>query len=139
MTVPTVTTVPTVPTVPAQLVLSPLGHTWVLDLDGTLVKHNGHLTDGTDTLLDGASEFLARIPAGDLIIIVTSRTEQHRVKTEAFLAEHGIRYDHLIVGAPYGERIVVNDAKPSGLRTAHAISTPRDTAPAVRIVVDDAL
>ncbi len=57
-----------------ELVLSPLGHTWFLDLDGTLVKHNGHLTDGRDTLLPGADELLAQIPAGDLVVIITSRT-----------------------------------------------------------------
>ncbi|MCA1984223.1 HAD family acid phosphatase [Nocardioides nematodiphilus] len=122
-----------------QLVLSPLGHTWFLDLDGTLVKHNGHLLDGADTLLDGATELLDQIPAGDMVVLVTARTEDHREKTEAFLAEHGIRYDHLILGAPYGERIVVNDAKPSGLVTALAISTPRDTAPAVAVRIDGAL
>ncbi|WGL51919.1 hypothetical protein P5P86_18445 [Nocardioides sp. BP30] len=121
----------------SELVLSPLGHTWFIDLDGTLVRHNGHLLDGTDTLLDGATEFLAQIPAGDLVVIVTARTEEHREKTEAFLAEHGVRYDHLILAAPYGERIVVNDAKPSGLVTALAVSTPRDVAPALTIAVDE--
>lgn len=123
----------------SELVLSPLGHTWILDLDGTLVKHNGHLTDGADTLLEGAGAFLEQIPAGDMVVITTSRTEEHRAATVAFLAAHGIRYDHIIFGAPYGERIVVNDAKPSGLRTAHAVCTARDTVPAVRVVVDDTL
>ena len=122
-----------------ELVLSPLGHTWFLDLDGTLVKHNGHLLDGGDTLLDGALELLAQIPSGDMVVIVTARTEDHREKTEAFLAEHGIRYDHLILGAPYGERIVVNDAKPSGLTTALALSTPRDQAPALTVRIDESL
>jgi hypothetical protein len=119
-----------------ELVLSPLGHTWILDLDGTLVKHNGHLLDGFDTLLDGAQAFLDQIPDGDLVLIVTARTEEHRERTEAFLLEHGVRYHHLIMGAPYGERIVVNDAKPSGLATAIAVGTERDRAPALAVVVD---
>ena len=40
--------------------LSPLGHTWILDLDGTIVKHNGYKIDGYDTFLDGAKEFLEK-------------------------------------------------------------------------------
>ena len=32
------------------LTLSPLGHTWILDLDGTIVKHDGYLT-GWEELL----------------------------------------------------------------------------------------
>lgn len=123
----------------SELVLSSLGHTWFLDLDGTLVKHNGYLLDGTDTLLDGATAFLDQIPVGDLVVIVTARAEEHRERTERFLAEHGIRYDHLILDAPHGERIVVNDAKPSGLGTARAVTTERDAAPSLAIVVDHAL
>lgn len=40
-----------------KLILSTLAHTWILDLDGTIVKHNGYKLDGTDTLLEGAKEF----------------------------------------------------------------------------------
>ena len=42
---------------PRDLRLSPLKHTWVLDFDGTLVKHNGYKT-GNDEWLPGAVEFL---------------------------------------------------------------------------------
>jgi len=122
-----------------ELVLSPLGHTWFFDLDGTLVKHNGHLTDGQDSLLPGAEALLKQIPADDLVVIVTSRTEAHREATEQFLAECGIRYDHIIFGAPFGERIVVNDAKPSGLMTAVALNGTRDEAPSLRVRVDASL
>jgi hypothetical protein len=122
-----------------ELALSPLGHTWFLDLDGTLVKHNGHLTDDGDTLLPGALALLAGIPADDLVVIVTSRAEIHRVATEVFLAENGIRYDHIIFGAPVGERIVVNDAKPSGLRTAVSVSLDRDQGPQLAVIVDQNL
>ena len=34
-----------------RFTLSPLPKTWILDLDGTLVKHNGYKTDGRDSLL----------------------------------------------------------------------------------------
>ncbi len=122
-----------------DLVLSALGHTWFLDLDGTLVKHNGHLTDGQDTLLRGADALLAQIPADDLVVIVTSRAEAHREPTEQFLADHHVRYDHIIFDAPFGERIVVNDAKPSGLVTALAVTGTRDEAPPVRVLIDESL
>jgi hypothetical protein len=123
----------------SELVLSPLGHTWFLDLDGTLVKHNGHLTDGQDDLLPGADALLAQIPPDDLVVIVTSRAEAFRDATEQFLADHRIRYDHIIFGAPFGERIVVNDAKPSGLRTAVSVSVTRDQGPHVTVTVDESL
>jgi ribonucleotide monophosphatase NagD (HAD superfamily) len=122
-----------------ELVLSALGHTWFFDLDGTLVKHNGHLTDGHDSLLPGAEALLKQIPADDLVVIVTSRAEAYREATEQFLAERGIRYDHIIFGAPFGERIVVNDAKPSGLVTAVALNGTRDEAPSLRVRVDTSL
>lgn len=109
-----------------KLKVSPLAKTWVLDLDGTLVKHNGYKLDGKDTLLDGAAEFLHRIPKEDLVVIITSRTEKEKRLTERFLKENGIRYDHIIYNAPYGERILINDRKPSGLNTALSFNPPRD-------------
>ena len=40
---------------PETLTLSPLPHTWILDVDGTLCVHNGHLNGG-DELLAGVKE-----------------------------------------------------------------------------------
>lgn len=117
--------------------LSSLGKTWVLDLDGTLVKHNGYKLDGHDTLLPGAKEFLQNITPQDLVIIVTSRKEDVREETIAFLYENQIRYDYIIWNAPYGERIVVNDKKPSGLKTAVAVNVERDEAPDVTFVINE--
>lgn len=119
------------------LKLSPLGHTWILDLDGTIVKHNGYMIDGHDTFLEGAKEFLARIPEGDMLIFLTSRTEEEREMTEHFLEENGVRYDYILFGAPYGERILVNDTKPSGLHTALAISCDRDALGHIDIMIDE--
>ena len=113
---------------PTELPLSPLGHTWILDLDGTLVKHNGYKLDGYDSFLDGAKEFLDRIDPQDMVILLTSRTEDVRVETELFLHEHGVRFDLILYGVPYGERILINDDKPSGLRMAIAIRKKRDAS-----------
>lgn len=109
-----------------KLELSPLGHTWILDLDGTVVKHNGYKLDGYDTLLDGVKEFLDAIPKEDMVIFLTSRTEELSESTEKFLTAHRIRYDRIIYGAPYGERILMNDCKVSGLETAKAVNVKRD-------------
>lgn len=108
-----------------KITLSPLGHTWIFDLDGTIVKHNGY-KEGGDVLLLGAKEFIESLPEGDMVIIVTARKEEYREKTEKFLKENGVRYDHIIFGAPYGERIVINDKKPSGLPVSVAVNTERD-------------
>lgn len=108
------------------LELSPLGHTWIFDLDGTLVKHNGYKTDGHDSLLPGVKNFFEQLPEEDFVLIATSRKSEYAVETEAFLKGNGIRFDSIVYGIPYGERLLVNDEKPSGLKTAFAINTRRD-------------
>ena len=120
-----------------ELPLSPLGHTWILDLDGTLVKHNGYKLDGEDTFLEGAEAFLASIPPKDMVVILTSRTEDVREQTEVFLHEHGVRYDAILYNVPYGERILINDDKPSGLRMAIAVEKQRDSGLRLRIIEDE--
>ena len=108
-----------------ELTLSPLGHTWVLDFDGTLVKHNGYM-NGKDEWLPGALEFLHSIPEGDYILILTSREKEARQQTEAFIKAAGVRYDDIKFEMPMGERILFNDDKPSGLRCAYAVNPKRD-------------
>ena len=122
-----------------EIILSTLGHTWILDLDGTIVKHNGYKIDGTDTFLPGAKEFLDNIPDKDMIIFLTSRKEEYRNITENFLKENNIRYNHIIFGAPYGERILINDDKPSGLKMSVAITGERDAGIIPIIVENDNL
>lgn len=110
-----------------------------MDLDGTLVKHNGYLTDGRDTLLKGAREFIDAIPKGDKIIILTSRKEEYKEQTLSFLSEENIRFDDIIFGLPYGERIIVNDKKPSGLKVSLAVDLERDKGDFPDINIDDSL
>lgn len=109
-----------------ELILSALPKTWIFDLDGTLVKHNGYLTDGTDILLDGAREYLAEIPAEDKIIILTARGREYEKMTRDFLELNQIRYDRILFQMPAGERILINDRKPSGISMAVAIDMDRD-------------
>lgn len=119
--------------------LSPLGHTWILDLDGTIVKHNGYKIDGYDSFLEGAEEFLRSIPKEDMVIFVTSRTDEYIGQTKRFLEENHVRYDTIIHNAPYGERILVNDAKPSGLETAIAVNISRDNKWSKNVMIDEQL
>lgn len=119
--------------------VSSLGKTWILDLDGTIVKHNGYKTDGIDTLLEGAKGFMDQIPDSDMIVFITSRKEEYREMTELFLCEHQIRYDYIIFEAPYGERILINDRKPSGLNMSIAINTNRNEFLKDEFVVDEDL
>lgn len=122
-----------------ELEMSALPKTWILDLDGTIVKHNGYKIDGKDSLLSGAKEFLNQIQEEDMVIIVTSRKEEYRDITEQFLREHQIRYDHIIFEAPYGERILINDRKPSGLKMAYAIDTERNVISNIEIVINKSI
>lgn len=122
-----------------QIILSPLGHTWILDLDGTIIKHNGYKTDGYDSFLDGAESFLRDIPETDMIVFITSRTDAVKEVTEKFLAKHGIRYNQIIYNAPFGERILINDCKPSGLRTIVALNIERDIFPKIQLRIDEKL
>ncbi len=107
------------------LCLSKLNHTWLFDLDGTIVKHNGHLS-GHDEMLPGVKELWDAIPYHDLIIILTSRSEKYRDQTIRFLDLHNLRYNHILFDLPVGERILLNDTKPGGLLTAVALNVTRD-------------
>lgn len=110
-----------------ELILSTLPKTWIFDLDGTLLKHNGYKLDGKDTLLDGVKEYLDELPKEDKIIILTSRLEEYGEMTIEFLREQEIRFDQILFEMPMGERILVNDRKPSGLDMAVALNLERDS------------
>lgn len=122
-----------------KLILSPLGHTWILDLDGTIVKHNGYKIDGRDTFLEGAEAFLKSLPEQDKVIFLTSREENLKERTESFLKEHGIKFDCILYSMPYGERILFNDCKPSGLKMGIAVNVQRDIFRKPEIVIDENL
>ena len=108
------------------LVMSTLPKTWILDLDGTLLLHNGCRMPEGDQVLAGARAFLDGLPREDYILILTSRAQAEADSTLAFLREQGIRYDKILFDMPMGERIVVNDRKPSGLDMAWAVNLDRN-------------
>jgi hypothetical protein len=104
---------------------SNLNRTWIIDLDGTVFKHNGY-KEGKDILLTGVKELWNSFLPNDMIIIVTARDESERDKTIDSLIFHQLKFDKIIFGAPTGERIVINDIKPEGLKTALAWNVERD-------------
>ncbi|HCC00496.1 MAG TPA: hypothetical protein DEP42_04675 [Ruminococcaceae bacterium] len=109
----------------SSIFLSDLGHTWLVDVDGTILEHNGHKS-GRERLLPGVEDFWKKIPPEDYIILLSSRDESSRSATLAFLEKYGIRYNRVIFGLPVGERVLINDEKLSGLKTAIAENLKRN-------------
>lgn len=108
-----------------ELVLSCLPKTWLIDIDGVILKHNGH-QQNDEVLLPGVEEFWQQISKQDFVILLTARTEDLRDTTLFLLDQHNLRYNIAIFGVPTGERICINDKKPSGLLTSYAINLLRD-------------
>ena len=108
-----------------MITVSSLPKTWIIDVDGTIFRHNGHL-NGEDVLLPGVTELFLTIPFEDVIVLMTARNEVDREATIGALTKYGIRFNHIIFNIPVGERLLINDTKPSGLLTAHAFNVVRD-------------
>jgi len=109
----------------STLRLSTLSHTWLIDMDGVVCPHNGHLR-GDQGLLPGVRELWASIPTTDRIVLLSARGAEHEAATLALMAAEGLRVDHALFGLPVGERILINDIKPGGLLTAVAVNLIRD-------------
>ena len=104
-----------------------MAHTWFIDLDGTILKHNGYIVDKKDSLLRGVKKFFKQIPRKDKIIITTSRKSNYLKKTKSFLKKNKIRYNQIIHNLPFGERILMKDIKPKKkLKTSISINLKRD-------------
>lgn len=105
-----------------------LSKTILTDLDGTLVKHEQRVINGSMdmTLLPGVADRLNEWKTkGYYIIIITGRPAS-RKQTKAQLAKAGIYYDDLVMGVGRGLRVLINDIKPDGTITAKAYNVFRD-------------
>ncbi len=100
------------------------------DIDGTLLKHHGGLypiTQNEPEILPDVIDVISTWKGKDYkIILTTGRPESMRKLTVDQLNSVGIFYDMLIMGLPRGERIVINDTKPDGTKTARAINIERN-------------
>ena len=121
-----------------KISLSPLIHTWIIDLDGTILIHNGY-KNGGDKLIENAKNFIDSIPKEDYILFLTARKDDAKDETLVFLKKNGIRFNEIIFNMPTGERILVNDMKPSGLKMSRAVNIKRDKMPRFQIFVDENL
>lgn len=87
-------------------------------------------------MLPGVKEFFAAVPDSDRIVLLTARKQSELAQLENFLRQRGIRFDAILCDMPQGERILVNDSKPSGLLTAYAVNKKRDSPLEVDYVID---
>lgn len=112
--------------------LSTLPKAWLVDIDGVIFAHNSYLESG-DRILDNVKDFLDSIPKEDCIILLTSRKSKYMRATKNSLKKFGIRYDHIVFDIPKGERILINDKKPRGLKTAVALNMDRNEFGKIKI------
>lgn len=106
--------------------LSDLPKTWLIDVDGVIFPHNGYLDSANETPLPGVLDFFRKLPADDVVVLLSARVERYRQQTERELERWGIRFSVLMLDLPVGERVLINDEKPRGMRTAWAVSVARD-------------
>ena len=101
------------------------------DIDGTLVTHSKPTEVSNPnhkmTLLEGTHNVLNEWDRrGYNIVLTTGRKESLRETTEKQLQQAGIIYDQLVMGIGGGDRVLVNDRKDSGRRTAWAVVPDRN-------------
>lgn len=106
---------------------SRLAKTWFVDFDGTIVSHK---KKGDDTkeevILKNVKKFFKLISDDDVVIVTTARTNEQITEIIKFMNDNGLKYDHIITNLPTGARILINDRKPSGYKTAYSINLNRD-------------
>lgn len=74
-----------------------------------------------------------------MIIFITSRKIEEKVNLEQFLIKNDLRFNYIIFNAPMGERILINDTKPSGLKTAYALNKTRNASLTTKIIINNLL
>ena len=105
--------------------------TLFIDIDGTLVKHQGNLSKMITNEMEVLPSTIEKLnewnEAGHCIILTTGRKETLRKITEEGLLKNGIFYDQLVMGLTRGERVVINDIKPGNdMKVASAIQINRN-------------
>ncbi len=79
---------------------------FLIDIDGTIcddIPNEEPERMATAQLYPDALETLNKwYDQGHIITFFTSRTEDHRVVTEKWLAEHGFKYHGMLMGKPRG-------------------------------------
>jgi hypothetical protein len=108
-----------------------LPKTIICDIDGCIFKHMGGLCamqSENSILLAGVKDkFDEWDKKAYKIVLLTGRKESMRTITENQLRSHGLFWDFLVMGATRGQRVLINDLKPSCKSpTAVAVNLNRD-------------
>jgi len=101
------------------------------DIDGTIWKHQGDVSlqnSQNNILLPNIKKAICEWESKCYkIILTTGRKESLRSITESELTRLGIVYDQLIMGIGGGDRILINDRKPNGVKnTCYALNVVRN-------------
>jgi hypothetical protein len=100
--------------------------TWFLDFDGTIVYQKSYLEE-EDYILPTTIDFFTNVVRdNDFVIITTGREKHHEERIEKFMRSFGLKCDMIICGLPTGVRVLVNDMKPDGTKTAYSYNLVRD-------------
>lgn len=106
--------------------------TFIIDLDGVIVKNSAKYfkphwgtTEGIKKNVEAVNTLKKN---GHQIIILTSRSEDHRKLTVKQLENINLQYDLLIMGALHSQRILINDFSTSNpFPSAVSINVERDS------------
>ena len=97
--------------------------TIISDIDGTLIKHQGDITQQHLVPAEVLPGVLEQFRQWDRekckIFLITGRRESTRKATEKQLSEAGLFWDGILFGATNAPRMLINDRKPD---------SPDDTA-----------
>jgi len=101
------------------------------DIDGCIFKHRGDMVKiltGPRELLPGVTEaFKQWCNKGYTIVLTTGRSESVRATTVQQIRNSGLFFDHLIMGLPRGQRVIINDIKPGRTEnTAECVNIERN-------------
>jgi len=100
--------------------------TWFLDFDGTLVEHKSYFSK-EDKILPQTIDFFKKvIKEEDYVIITTARPHSHKERIINFLNKNLLKFNEVICGLPSGPRILINDEKTNGTKTAYSFNLKRD-------------
>jgi len=122
-----------------KIKLSTLPKTWLIDIDGVIFEHNSYLTKGKDVFISEFKKILKFINPQDYVILLTARELKYKKLTIESLKRHRIKYNKIIFNLPKGERILINDIKPKGLKTAVCINVKRNSPKGFLIEKDEKL
>jgi len=104
--------------------------TIIVDLDGCVLKHYGIGATKQWRTFNPLPNVLEAFDAwerdGHCIVLMSARKECCRFDLEVELRTLGLFWDHLILGVPSGERVLINDRKPDVGPSCRAICVSRN-------------